>query len=68
MNGKKLSRLQFHFPGLLDRNFPNVKTRNEIFFIIEPQRYSYLSVWVSRWTGPRIFFELLSKVAFFIVV
>ena len=38
-----------------------------IFFsIIGPQRYSHLSVSLSRWTGPRIFFEM-SKVELFIV-
>ena len=48
------------------RNFPDVKTRNSFFSIIQHQSNSDLSVLVSRWTGPRIFFEM-SKVAFFIV-
>ena len=49
------------------RNFPDVKTRNDFFFIIGLRRKSHLSVLGCRWTGPRIFFEM-SKVAFFIVI
>ena len=43
MNGKKLSKFQFFFPGLLFSNFPNAKIRYEKNLIIGHWRYSHLS-------------------------
>ena len=39
------------------RNFLNFKKRNEIMSTIGLQRQFHLSVWVSRWTGQRIFLK-----------
>ena len=64
INGKKLSRCQIHFPGLLG-TFYMSKQETKVFSIIGSQRQSHLSGWVSKWTGPRTFFEK-SKFAEFI--
>jgi hypothetical protein len=60
MNGKKLSKFQFHFPGLLGTS-PMLKQEKNFFYIIGIWILSHLFVLGSRWTGPRFFFEM-SKV------